>query len=61
MPRPPLATASDLRVWMQQIEDRLARLEGARSVTVGGWVLAERNGNVELMNVASGTVVVLTP
>lgn len=61
MPKPPLSTAAELRTWMQDIEDRLSRLEGARSVTVGGWVLAETAGVVELTNVASGVVVQLAP
>lgn len=60
MPQPPLSTGRELRSWMQQIEDRLTSLEGRRSVTVGGWVLAENAaGDVVARHVASGTEVVL--
>lgn len=61
MPQPPLASAAELRTWMQSVEDRLTRLEGARSVVVGGWVLEEVDGQVQLRNAVSGDVVVLTP
>jgi hypothetical protein len=59
MPMPPLASAADFRVWMQQVEDRLARVEGKRSVVVGGWVLADRDGQVVLSNATTGDEVVL--
>lgn len=60
MPLPPLATGRELRSWMQQIEDRLTAVEGRRSVTVGGWVLAENaDGDVVARHVASGTEVVV--
>lgn len=59
MPMPPLADSQDVRVWMQSVEDRLTRLEGARSVTVGGWVLAESGGDVVARHAGTGTEVVL--
>lgn len=59
MPMPPLATAREARAWMQSVEDRLTKLEGARSVTVGGWVLSEVDGDVVARHVVSGTEVVL--
>lgn len=62
MPIPPLGSARELRAWMQDIEDRLTRLEGARSVTVGGWVLAEdADGQVVATQASTGTAVVLAP
>lgn len=61
MPQPPLSTARELRSWMQQVEDRLSRLEGARSVTVGGWVLQQDDaGDVVAVNATSGVSVTLT-
>lgn len=61
MPMPPFADGRDVRAWMQSVEDRLTRLEGARSVTVGGWVLAADpdTGDVVARHVESGTEVVL--
>jgi len=59
MPVPPFADARAVRSWMQEIEDRLTKLEGRRDVVVGGWVLEERDGQVEARHVASGEVVVL--
>jgi hypothetical protein len=62
MPMPPLASAAELRSWMQSVEDRLTRLEGRRDVVVGGWVLAEDDdGQVVATQVSTGTTVVLAP
>jgi len=59
MPVPPFADARAVRAWMQEIEDRLTKLEGRRDVVVGGWVLEERDGQVEARHAASGEVVVI--
>lgn len=60
MPLPPLSSGQELRTWMQQVEDRLQRLEGRRSVTVGGWVLTTNgDGDVIARHPVSGTEVVL--
>lgn len=60
MALPPLSSGQDFRVWMQQVEDRLTRLEGRRSVTVGAWVLTvDAAGDVIARHPETGTVVTL--
>lgn len=45
--------------WVQQVEDRLRRLEGRRRVTVGDWVLEQVDGDVVLTYTPTGARVQL--